>query len=84
MFPCLRLAEKAAQEGGTACAVLNAANEEAVGAFLAEKIGFYDIPRLVTLAREQVPSKSNPMLEDILEADGAARDAVRARIESTF
>ena len=84
VFPCLRLAEKAAQEGGTACAVLNAANEEAVGAFLAEKIGFYDIPRLVTLAREQVPSKSNPALEDILEADGAARDAVRARIESTF
>ena len=84
VFPCLSLAEEAAQEGGTACAVLNAANEEAVGAFLAEKIGFYDIPRLVTLAREQVPSKSNPTLEDILEADGAARDAVRARIESTF
>ena len=84
VFPCLSLAEEAAQEGGTACAVLNAANEEAVGAFLAEKIGFYDIPRLVTLAREQVPSKSNPTLEDILEADGAARDTVRARIESTF
>ena len=79
VFPCLRLAEEAAEEGGTACAVLNAANEEAVGAFLAEKIGFYDIPRLVTLAREQVPVRRNPSLEEILAADAAARDAVRAQ-----
>lgn len=50
VFPCLRLAEEAAEEGGTACAVLNAANEEAVGLFLAEKIGFYDIPALVAKA----------------------------------
>lgn len=79
VFPCLALAEEAAEQGGTACAVLNAANEEAVELFLAEKIAFYDIPRLVALAREQVPSKAGPSLEDILAADAAARDVVRAQ-----
>lgn len=76
VFPCLRLAEEAAQEGGTACAVLNAANEEAVGLFLAEKIGFYDIPALVAKARAQVETVQNPSLEEILAADSAARRAV--------
>ena len=76
VFPCLRLAEEAAQEGGTACAVLNAANEEAVGLFLAEKIGFYDIPALVAKARAQVKTIHDPSLEEILAADSAARRAV--------
>ena len=76
VFPCLRLAEEAAQEGGTACAVLNAANEEAVGLFLAEKIGFYDIPALVAKARARVETVQNPSLEEILAADSAARRAV--------
>lgn len=79
VFPCLSLAEEAAEAGGTACAVLNAANEAAVELFLAEKIGFYDIPRLVALAREQVDVRQDPSLEDILMADAAARDVVRAR-----
>ena len=79
VFPCLRLAEEAAEQGGTACAILNAANEEAVGLFLSEKIGFYDIPRLVTLAREEVPVRMFPTLEEILAADAAARAVVRAR-----
>ena len=79
VFPCLSLAEEAAEAGGTACAVLNAANEAAVELFLAEKIGFYDIPRLVALAREQVGVRQDPSLEDILMADAAARDVVRAR-----
>ena len=74
VFPCLRLAEEAAQEGGTACAVLNAANEEAVGLFLAEKIGFYDIP--VAKARAQVKTIHDPSLEEILAADSAARRVV--------
>ena len=77
VFPCLRLAEEAAQEGGTACAVLNAANEEAVGLFLAERIGFYDIPRLVQEARTAVKTVQAPSLEEILEADCAAREIVR-------
>ena len=76
VFPCLRLAEEAAQEGGTACAVLNAANEEAVGLFLAEKIGFYDIPALVAKTRAQVKTIHDPSLEEILAADSAARRVV--------
>ena len=79
VFPCLRLAEEAAEEGGTACAILNGANEEAVGLFLAEKIGFSDIPRLVAEARAAVAVRQDPSLEDILAADQAARQAVLAR-----
>ena len=75
-FPCLRLAEEAATEGGTACAILNGANEEAVRLFLADKIGFHDIPRLVAQARATVPVVQEPTLEDILEADRAARESV--------
>ena len=76
VFPCLRMAEEAATEGGTACAILNGANEEAVRLFLADKIGFYDIPRLVAEARSTVPVVQNPTLEDILAADAAARRVV--------
>ena len=75
-FPCLRLAEEAATEGGTACAVLNGANEEAVRLFLVDKIGFHDIPRLVAEARAKVPVVQSPSLEEILEADQAARQVV--------
>ena len=72
-FPCRALAEEAAARGGTACAVLNGANEEAVRLFLAEKIGFHDIPRLVAKARAAVPVTADPSLEEILAADAAAR-----------
>ena len=82
VFPCLRLAEEAAEEGGTACAILNGANEEAVGLFLAEKIGFSHIPRLVAEARAAVAVQQDPSLEDILAADQAARRAVLARAHS--
>ncbi|MEG2036984.1 MAG: 1-deoxy-D-xylulose-5-phosphate reductoisomerase, partial [Ruthenibacterium sp.] len=75
-FPCLRLAMEAAEEGGTACAILNGANEEAVGLFLQEKIGFTGIADLVKTARERVLVKLNPTLADILEADRLARQAV--------
>ena len=78
-FPCLRLAEEAAQEGGTACAILNGANEEAVGLFLREEIGFSVIPRLVADARAAVTVVRDPSLEDILAADRAARRAVLDR-----
>ena len=77
-FPCLRLAEEAAEAGGTACAILNGANEEAVRLFLAEKIGFYDISDLVAAARAAVPVTQAPSLEDILSADHAAREAVQS------
>ena len=75
-FPCLALAEEAATEGGTACAILNGANEEAVRLFLADRVGFHDIPRLVAEARAAVPVAQSPTLEDILEADRAAREVV--------
>lgn len=76
-FPCLSLARKCAQLGGTACAVLNGANEEAVGMFLADKIGFYDIYERVSHAVDTVPFTQNPDLEQILEADRLARLSVR-------
>ncbi|MDD3346514.1 1-deoxy-D-xylulose-5-phosphate reductoisomerase [Oscillibacter sp.] len=75
-FPCLRLAEEAAAAGGTACAVLNGANEEAVRLFLAERIRFHDIPRLVDRARSAVGVVQNPSLEEILTADAQARAVV--------
>lgn len=79
-FPCLALAEGAARWGGTACAILNGANEAAVGHFLRREIGFLDIPRLVAAALAQVPVQDDPQLADILAADAAARRAVEAEI----
>ena len=76
-FPCLVLAKACAKRGGTACPAMNGANEEAVALFLADKIGFYDIYRLVSQAVEAVPFVRNPSLEEILEADRLARLAVR-------
>ena len=75
-FPCLRLAEEAAVRGGTACAALNAANEEAVRLFLAERIGFSDIPALAADALAALPIRQDPTLEDILAADAEARERV--------
>lgn len=74
-FPCLTLAKEAASRGGTACAVLNGANEAAVAGFLRDEIGFYDIPRLVRRALDTVPFVQTPDLQEILAADRAARDA---------
>jgi 1-deoxy-D-xylulose-5-phosphate reductoisomerase len=76
VFPCLALAEEAAQRGGTACAVLNGANEEAVRLFLADRIGFYNIFHLAKKAMEALPAVEKPTLEEILEADRAAREIV--------
>lgn len=76
-FPCLALAKGAARTGGTATAILNGANEAAVGRFLAGEIGFLDIPDLVELALAAVPVVQRPTLSDILAADQLARAAVR-------
>ena len=75
-FPCLALAKEAAQRGGNACAVMNGANEAAVALYLQDKIGFYDIPRLVRTAMETVPFVQSPDLQEILNADAAARRTV--------
>ena len=59
---------------------MNGANEEAVALFLDDKIGFYDIYKLVSGAVEAVPNVTEPTLEDILEADKQARAYVRKMI----
>ena len=76
-FPCLALAYKCGKQGGTACPAMNGANEEAVAMYLRNEIGFYDIYRLVNAAVEEVPFIPNPTLEEILESDRLAREAVR-------
>jgi len=75
-FRCLGLALECAQKGGTSTAILNGANEAAVALFLEDKISFLDIPRLVELALDEVPALERPGLDDILDADHAAREAV--------
>ena len=77
-FPCLRLAREAGERGGTAPAILNAANEVAVGAFLAGRIGFMDIPRGVEHALGAVPSGPADSLDAVLAADAAAREVTTA------
>ena len=75
-FPALALAMECARTGGTSCAVLNGANEAAVGLFLREEIPFGQIPDLVARALDRIPVKYDPCLEDILEADRQARRVV--------
>ena len=76
-FPCLDLAYRCARAGGTACPVMNGANEEAVAMFLRDEIGFYDIYDLVNKAVEEVPFIQDPTLEQILESDKLARICVK-------
>ena len=72
-FPCLRLAFAAVETGGTATAVLNAANEVAVEAFLQGQIRFTDIPVVVESALDGVPPSPAEALDSILRADQLAR-----------
>ncbi len=75
-FPCLSLARACAAAGGTACPVMNSANEQAVAMFLQDEIGFYDIYDLVSKAVDAVSFVKNPTLEEILAADKMARAVV--------
>ena len=77
-FPCLALAYRCAKLGGTACAVMNGANEVAVALYLEDKIGFYDIYDLVSGAVDTIENIQDPTLEQILEADRLARQYVQA------
>jgi 1-deoxy-D-xylulose-5-phosphate reductoisomerase len=72
-FPCLRLAREAMAKGGTAPAILNAANEVAVEAFLAEKLPFIAIPQLIEAVLTQLPMSPADNLDTILSADQQAR-----------
>ena len=79
-FPCLALAFGALAAGGTAPAVLNAANEEAVSAFLQGRIGFLGIPDTVAATLDVMPPQSADSIDALLAADAGARAAARARI----
>ena len=75
-FRCLGLALECARRGGTSTAILNGATEAAVALFLSDRIAFLDIPRLVETALDRVPALDAAGLDDIFEADRAAREAV--------
>ena len=76
-FPCLALALECARKGGTSTAILNGANEAAVALFLNDKVKFLDISRLVAGALDRVEARAGDYgLEDVFEADRAARAAV--------
>ena len=72
-FPCLRLAMETAKRPGTPCAVMNAANEVAVGRFLSGRCGFYGIYESVAAALDRIEHVASPTLEEILAADAEAR-----------
>jgi len=81
-FPCLRLAQEAMAAGGTAPAVLNAANEEAVSAFLQGRIGFLGIPALVEATLAALPAAPAGSLEALLDADAQARRYAHQQIQT--
>ena len=77
-FPCLDLAFEAMRRGGTVPCAMNAANEVAVKAFLEDRIGFYDIPRIIGTVMDGTPFTAAPALDEIF----AINDEARARAES--
>ncbi len=83
-FPCLRLGIEAAGERGTAPAVLNAANEVAVEAFLGGEIGFLEIPSIIEAVRSQIPCEPAPSLAIIRDLDRQARRLSKELILKDF
>lgn len=79
-FPCLRLARQAAEAGGTAPAMLNAANEVAVAAFLGRRIRFPEIPRIIESVLNTEPVLTVESLETVLAADSRARSLAEQRV----
>ena len=82
-FPCLMLAYQALRAAGTAPAVLNAANEMAVAAFLDRQISFVSIPRVIKAVLEALPVSAVGSLDDVLGADAEARRAAQQQIRKT-
>ncbi|MDO8350817.1 MAG: 1-deoxy-D-xylulose-5-phosphate reductoisomerase [Gallionella sp.] len=80
-FPCLALAYQALRASGTAPAVLNAANEIAVAAFLDKRIPFLSIPRVIEAVLDALPVSTVTCLDDVLTADAAARHAAQLQIQ---
>lgn len=83
-FPGLALAYQALRAGGTAPAVLNAANEVAVAAFLNKQIPFLAIPRLIEDVLADLPVTTVNTLEDVISADAAARIVANDLMKSTI
>ncbi len=81
-YPCLDLARQAMRKNGFAPIVLNAANEVAVDGFLRERIRFPRIAAVVERTLEEIPSGEPEGIDDILEADGAARERARRAMEA--
>ena len=79
-FPCLDLAYQALRAAGTAPAILNAANEVAVAAFLDKRIPFLYIPRLIAAVLDALPLNAVGSIDDVLEADAEARRAAQQQI----
>ena len=79
-FPCLRLARQAIEQGGSSMAILNAANEVAVQAFLQGQIKFTHIPQLIEQTLQQVPARNTDSLDDILADDFTARNLTHSYI----
>ncbi len=75
-FPCLALAYQALRVAGTAPAILNAANEVAVDAFLNRRIAFLDIPRIIEMALDALPVSAVNGLDDVIHADAESRRIV--------
>ncbi|MEP6636691.1 MAG: 1-deoxy-D-xylulose-5-phosphate reductoisomerase, partial [Acidobacteriota bacterium] len=80
-FPCIDLAYRALREGGTLPTALNAANEEAVRAFIEERICLTDIPRVIESVMDQHFTKPASDLETVIEADRTARIFANVEIE---
>jgi len=80
-FPCVALAYRALREGGTLPAALNAANEEAVQAFIDQQIGLGDIPRVIESVMNQHPTQQVTGLDVVLQSDSNARISAIAEIE---
>ncbi|UYK78116.1 1-deoxy-D-xylulose-5-phosphate reductoisomerase [Xanthomonas sacchari] len=83
-FPCLGLAWRAMQAGGSAPAILNAANEVAVSAFLQGRIGFLSIPALVENALTELPAVAADSLDALLAADAHSRKITELAIARHF
>ncbi len=83
-FPCLRAGMEAAEQGGTAPAVLNAANEVAVAAFLAKDIPFTAIPLIIKEVGSKIPCEATPSLAIIRSVDAQARELANELILKDF
>lgn len=79
-FPCISLAYRALRTGGTLPAAMNAANEEAVQAFIDEQIAFSDIPQVISSVMDSHPTSEVRDLDAVVEADRSARAAAQSVI----